>query len=559
LSPSTKIQDGRVKPWLTGSQLIARRPEWVLAAAISLAAVFLHAAFLINAGGLWRDEVNTVNLAARGNLGQMAKDSFPVQMPLLMRGWLALGWSGTDLNLRLLGMLIGLGILAALWLAAWIVKSSPPVLGLALFGLNATVITYGDSLRPFGLGTLWVVLLLAAMWALVRKPSWRRTAVCAAAAALSVQALFQNALFVAATALGGWVVCWRRGAWPAAAKILLVSLLAAASLFPYWSNVAHLATASATSGVSTLRTHFHSDAALASLASASGFPFPSYFWVWGLLALTIMVFGGTAWRTSSAAPESHGKIEDSDAPVFCAMTLLIALGGFAGFLWWAALRTQPWYFLPLLGLAATCIELGLPTLRRYLRGAVLLFLTLTACLAVPAAWHAVHVRFTNVDEVARRLNAEAAPEDFVLVIPWNRGISFARYFRARTPWETVPPLSDHTTHRYDLLQQQTKAKGVMRPVFEQITAALQTGHRVWLVGTVDIPNAAASVPEDLDPPPRKYTGWSAGPYVRQWTEQVAQFLRNHSRQIEGKPLAGNQPINANEELQLWVAAGWASP
>src|SRR5262249_21626723 len=160
--------------------------------------------------------------------GEMANDSFPILMPLLVRSWLALGMRGSDESLRCLGTLIGLGILVALWVAAWTGRRAAPVLSLALFALNTTAIIYGDSLRPWGIGSSLVVLLLAAMCAFLRKPSWGRTALLGSAAILSVQALFQNAIFVASICLGGWIVCWRRRAWTAMAKILLVALLATA-------------------------------------------------------------------------------------------------------------------------------------------------------------------------------------------------------------------------------------------------------------------------------------------------------------------------------------------
>jgi len=85
---------------------------------ISLAGAGIHLAFLTHAGGLWRDEVNTINLAGRHSLGEIANDSFPVLMPLTVRAWLALGLGQSDTVLRLLGVMVGLGILAALWVAA---------------------------------------------------------------------------------------------------------------------------------------------------------------------------------------------------------------------------------------------------------------------------------------------------------------------------------------------------------------------------------------------------------------------------------------------------------
>jgi hypothetical protein len=49
----------------------SRRPDWVAAAALTLATIALHMTFFIQAGGLWRDEVNLVNLAGSSSLHAM--------------------------------------------------------------------------------------------------------------------------------------------------------------------------------------------------------------------------------------------------------------------------------------------------------------------------------------------------------------------------------------------------------------------------------------------------------------------------------------------------------
>src|SRR5258708_36573993 len=54
---------------------ILRRPQWMIALLITLAAVWFHLSFRLYAGGLWRDEVNTINVATRHSLGEMANDS----------------------------------------------------------------------------------------------------------------------------------------------------------------------------------------------------------------------------------------------------------------------------------------------------------------------------------------------------------------------------------------------------------------------------------------------------------------------------------------------------
>ncbi len=195
---------------------VSRQPEWILALAATLAVVWLHFYFLWHAGGFWRDEVNLINLSGRHSLTEMSKDSFPVLMPLLVSGWTAIGLGQNDLSLRLLGTLIGLALPAALWLAAWKIRRAPPLLGLVLLTLNSTVITFGDSLRAFGLGSVLILLTTAAAGWFLKNPTWRRAGVLAALAVLSVQALYQNAVFIAAICirrLGGLRAAKKLGGW----------------------------------------------------------------------------------------------------------------------------------------------------------------------------------------------------------------------------------------------------------------------------------------------------------------------------------------------------------
>src|SRR6266536_6280823 len=103
-----------------------RRPDWLAALGITAIAVWLHLTFLFHAGGFWRGEVNVINLAGRSSVGEMTKDSFPLLMPLLVRGWCFLGLGQGDLGLRCLGVVIGLGLLAAIWVAARMTTGAPP-------------------------------------------------------------------------------------------------------------------------------------------------------------------------------------------------------------------------------------------------------------------------------------------------------------------------------------------------------------------------------------------------------------------------------------------------
>ncbi len=151
-----------------------------------------------------------------------------------------------------------------------------------------------------------------------------------------------------------------------------------------------------------------------------------------------------------------GAPSRNDMALFAGATLLAAFAGFAGFLWYAALTTEPWYFLPLMALTAAAFELGLPFASRHFRAAIFGFVAVTIVLAIPAAQGDLNWRFTNVDLVAQRLTKEAGPDDFIIVTPWYCGITFDRYYKGPASWDTLPPLKDHSIHRYDLVREKMR-------------------------------------------------------------------------------------------------------
>lgn len=524
---------------MTPAENPARAPrwEWWLALAATLAAAALHAHFFLHVGGLWRDEVNMANLARQFDQVGLTHDSFPVLFACVVRCWAAVfGWG--DAALRSLGLAIGLGIIGALWLAAWTSRRRPPLLGVAIFGLNSIVISYGDSIRAYGLGSLLIVLLAAAAWALAQKPSWLRAVIFAVLAIFAAQALYQNAVLIAAICLGAWTVCLRKNDFAAALKFLPGAILSAASLLPYRTNIVHDKTV-----VAGLFTGLDIPETLTNLDTALGYPFEQFTFAWALLAVLVIALAALAWRTADAQK------------LFAGVTLVGALAGFAWFLWVAAFQTQPWHFLPLLALVAACFDFGLPLDSKKFRAPLLGFALATVAVAVPFAQRDLRWRFTSIDLLAEKLSAEAAPGDFILVTPWYGGITFQRYFHGATPWTTLPPLAEHSFHHLGGMFGQMQTPHALQPVFAQIDATLKSGHRVWVVGWMDVPPPGVPLAEDLPPPPLKSTGWSDTPYSLRWTSQTAQLLSNHSLRFARADRPG-QLVNFEENFTLLTADGW---
>jgi hypothetical protein len=531
-----------------------RQPSWVAAILITLIIVGFHFYFLLHVGGFWRDEVNLINVAGRHSIGKIAADSFPVLMPLLVKIWCSIGLNHDEVYLRLLGIFIGLGSVAALWLAAWTARRAPPLVSLALFGLNSTVITFGDSIRAYGLGSLMVALTAAAAWMFLKKVSWKRAGIVAALAVLSVQSLYHNAVLVGAICLGTTAVCARRKDWLAAIQILTAGALAAISLLPYVPNFLAGQETTAVLRIGMAWPRFFGD-----LTNDLGFPWRQYNYVWGSLALLAVVCAGLVLRRSKSAEDKPVDVLKSDEVcLFAATTLLLGAGGFLFFLWVTAMPGQPWYFLPIMILSAMCFDAVCSTLPSRARAVLLAGVIATVVVSLPVARRDLDYRFTNIDTWSRGLTAEASPEDFILVMPWFYGITFDHYFHGATPWTTIPPLTDHSTHRYDLVRVEIQETNVMRPVLEKITATLQSGHRVWLfapLGLLKIPVPGTLPPVDLPPAPLPGSGWADDPYSMVWSMQAMQFISSNSR-LFGLVKNPNAGQRIAENMELFLAEGW---
>lgn len=534
---------------------LLRRPAWLGAIVLTLVLGIFHGAFLLQAGGFWRDEVNLINVAQNSTLKGLTQDSFPLLMPLLVKIWSALDGAGTDFSLRLLGALIGLGGVVAVWLASWAARREPPLLALVLWGLNSTVITFGDSLRAYGLGSLMIGLMFAGACVYLRRPDGKNTALLALCAVLAVQSLFHNAVLVGAICLGAMAVCVRRGNFSAAGRVFLAGLVAAVSLLPYVANfIAGRET------VAVLRTGLSWTRFVEGLQVALGFPTAGFVWVWAALALAAIGLAVAALRQKTSAVEINSLTAD-DVRLLAGVTVLLAAGGFLGFLWLSALPGQPWYFLPLLLLVAMCAEAALGTLGATARKVIFIGALGVFAASVPVTNRDLHYRFTNVDGWAKALNSGAQSGDYIIVTPWFTGITFAHYFSGPTPWTTLPPLADHAGHRYDQVRDQMLKTNALAEVRANIAATLRQGGCVWLLcppGLMRLPPPGAPPPPDLPPPPLPQTGWQDDPYSWTWTMQVIHQLANSGTNLAQIPSPHSKQRIA-ENLGLFRIQGWQNP
>jgi len=514
-----------------------RDADLLLAVLATVAVLALHWFFLNHIGGLWRDEVNSVNIA-QGKLSQIAQDSFPILYPLLLRGWSALGLGGTDLGVRWFGVLAGLCLTAVFWLAAWWTRRAPPLWSLVLVALNAWVIYYAASLRAYGFGSAMIALCAAAAWHFIQNPGRKSWLIFTMTAVLSVQTLYQNSVLVAAICAGGVVVVLSQKKFRRVIAIFLAGLVAAITLLPYWHNVVGMP-----QGASPLRMDFDRLVALNNLDTLLAYPLGQFIWVW--LALV----GFVLLRAIAGLFSTR-----DDRSLFATVTLVLGAVSFWIFLRLANFPVQPWYFLPPVALTAVCLEAALPRPAGRFRALLWGGLAAGAAISASFAGPVLDWRFTNVDRLAEKVAASAGEKDFVVVTPWQIGITFARYFKSPCAWTTVPPMADHSCHRFDLLQIQMQNTNAMQPVLEQIASTLRSGGTVWVVGGInqaDGTNAPASPP----PPPLPASGWNETPYRFTWNGQLGWQLHHSSTNIEIVPVGNNQDVN-NEAVTLSKVTGW---
>lgn len=530
------------------------QPEWMAAFLITLVVVIMHFYYWLHVGGLWRDEVNSVDISRRHTLYEMGGDSFPLLMPLLLRVWAAAGLGDSHLHLRIFGLLMGLGILAALWVAGWKIRRAPPLLGLVLFGLNDILVFAGDSLRAYGLGSLLAVVLTAAAFVFVQKPSGCQAAWLVLFAVLSVQVLYHNAVAVAAICFGAWAVCWRRKDRRAALQVLLVAVAAAASLLPYLSNL--LATAD-TSRV--LRIGVKLPRFFASYNDTFGYPHQGYIYLWVLLYAAIIFYAIAGPDRKIATPgETDGAFSSRDLSLFAAVVLTVEAIGFPIFFWRSQLPMESWYLLPFMASAVVCLDAALSFRHWAWRAGLLVFTAITVCFSIPHTSRVLKLHFGDVNIYAQQLTTVASPKDYVLVSPWPCGITFGYYFKGTTPWDTLPPISDHSVHRFDLVQLQLENTNAIASILRQIAQTLQSGHKVWILaedGWMAIPAPGTKPPAALPPPPLPDSGWSDWPYERVWANQIACFIAAHSTQF-GKLKSLSSERFVAENMNAFVASGW---
>ena len=513
---------------------------------------FLHVCFSPGVGGLWRDEVNTLNLAtlpAWGDLWEFHnQDSFPLLFAALLRSWSGI-FGASDDSVRFLGLLIGLGIVAALWINARLLGLAFPFWSIALVGANPLIIRYGDSVRAYGLGLLLLLLMFGLVWKLTQSLQIKWFVLATITSVLAVHALYYNAVLLFAICLGGCAVAWRQRRWRTAIGVLGVGLVAALSLLPYLPTFLN-----ANDWNFLVQYPFTLPWMWVRLKEVIGSPhwIGIFVWIALFLAALAVAIAAIFRKVDANAEASQVRL---NRVTFCVVALVVGIVAYSGFLKLLNYYTQAWYHVALLTFAAACID---PILspgkgrghRTARAAAAALFLALTA---LPSS-RIISLRHTNIDLVANALRKMASPDDFILVTRWECGVTMNRYYKGPAAWATIPPLADFRFQAYQPVMEHMKAADPLRPIVERAEQTLRSGHRVWLVGEAPVPSpgeAAPTLPRVVD---SKWRGSAA--FYGVWVMQVTGFLRSHMLQTSQLSGTNIDPVSEFENLPVQTIEGW---
>ncbi len=406
-----------------------------VALSLTIASLGLHLLRFRAAGALWRDEASGVALSTVRSLPKLWRflmhDSFPGGFPLALRAWAKLGFGASDVSFRAFGLVVGVALLGAFWIAARAVGKVQPLLALALVGVCGALVCDGDAIRGYGLGGVLIVLSFALLWRYIEQPTrWRFVAATLVATA-SVQVLYQNAFLVLALCIAGAVVAGRARRASGVLTVVAVGILPALSLSPYAAGIAK-----AQSWWIVEKSGFSLEQLWGNWLAEVSSEYSFLIWIWVLL-VSIAVVGTVLRLTRRSATQ---RPEHLPSPSLFAVTaLVLGVLVFLVFLGIARLPTQPWYFVPLVVLVACCLDVGI---QRLVKRAIYSTTALAAVLAiavVPRAVRDVQYRQTNLDAIAKTLASRAELRDLIVVQPWYCGVTFCRYYRGTTPWVTLPP------------------------------------------------------------------------------------------------------------------------
>jgi hypothetical protein len=177
------------------------RAEWLVSIVLLLTVLALFVVRTTHAGPLWRDECGMVQLASLPRVADILENFQHEASPPLFAGivhfYIAL-FGTSAAALCAFGLVVGTGIIAVAWLNSHRTCGRPPLLFLALIGLNVTFLVSGTSVRGYGLGSLLFLLTLGLAVNSFRSPAMLDVALATVASIAALYCLANNVPLIAA-------------------------------------------------------------------------------------------------------------------------------------------------------------------------------------------------------------------------------------------------------------------------------------------------------------------------------------------------------------------------
>jgi hypothetical protein len=522
-----------------------RYAEWTVAILISALVLFLFFVRATHAGGLWRDECDSLELARLPTFTDVVHNlkftSFPILFPTTIRLFTNL-FGTSDASLRCFGFLIGAAFLGLAWFNARRSHGDVPLILPALVGLNVTFLTDGTWIRGYGLGGIFIVLAVGLTWQFMVKPSIARLIAMFLAFIAGMQSLVFDAALFPALLAAAFAVCTLRRQLKWALLLCAVGVLCAISYLPQFQTYNEIK-----AWTVLLRYPTSPGSIWHEFQIACGQPVPLMAGVW--VTIILMSILGAGWFSRLTWKSDPGLLP------FGLLAILIAAVMYLAFLAISHTAPQTRYHLALLFLMAAIAELIIGMLCRFewvriVRLAVVVALAFTLPFFV---WPRIVERETTVDHLAKNLERYAAPDDLIVVNPWFLGPSFSWYYRGQSRWMTLPELSEKRIHRYDLIKTKMEEQDALADLKSAIFKTLQSGNRVWLLGGAQPPDESGLL--SLSPAPDPVFGWSSQAYTYAWSMQIGAFVRQHV--VHGEVVISPQKnVSINENIPLLIARGW---
>ncbi|PYL06691.1 MAG: hypothetical protein DME33_12905 [Verrucomicrobia bacterium] len=524
-----------------------KRAELALAVLLTTTALFLLVIRATHAGALWRDECGTVQLAMMPKVSDIMDyfdhQTFPPLVPLIVRGYIQL-FGDSDVALRGFGLVAGITYIGAAWWAAQVAGQGVPLMPIGLFGLSPLFLRSGTTVGGYGFGAVLIVIAFAATVKLLQRRKPRAILLVFLAALVSQQLVINNLILVLTIVLSALVIALGHRKSKTAGILVLIAVGATLLGTIYLRIFAN----------DEWRILFqhpsHIPDLWSELTQAYG---QGWLITWVARAAFLIIAFTGAWVSFRNPWDDDGVV----IPRFALLVMLVSPLAYFGALLTVGYRTHWWHYLLLLALLPVLMDTMVIAMPRvyWLRLARLGLASTAAILITVPAWTAAHQRQTNIDTVAAKLTEQAKPHDLIVVAPWQLGISFNHYYHGKTTWMTLPEITDHQIHRYDLLLAKMISPNPIEDLLEAISHTLASGNRIWFVGELRLPEPGRP-PLSLPPAPNKLYGWDDSAYSESWLEHVGTFLRSHTYRARPVALPAVDATSSYEDIPLTMLEGW---